>query len=263
VFTPPSPEVLNAFGVSETPVPLAGGEGRTWRAGSLVLKPCADAAEWTWLGEHLPSVVQDGFRLPLPVPTTNRRWVFDGWCAQPLLQGVHPEDGRWLDVLCVGDRFHRAAAGLERPAFIDERTDPWSIGDRVAWEEAEPLVAHPLLDRLLDARRLVDLPEQVIHGDLTENVLFADPLPPAVIDVTLYWRPREFAAAVVVQDAICWRAADPAPLLTATSTIPEFPQLLVRAVIYRLVTALVFGQSELDTYENVVRIAEHLAAKSA
>jgi hypothetical protein len=76
--------------------------------------------------------------------------------------------------------------------------------------------------------------------------------------VTPYWRPAGFAAAVVVGDAICWRDADPDPLVVATSTVTEFPQLLVRAVIYRLVTALVFGQSDLDAYAKVVRLAERL-----
>jgi hypothetical protein len=98
----------------------------------------------------------------------------------------------------------------------------------------------------------------VIHGDLTKNVLFADPLQPAVIDVTPYWRPAGFAAAVVVGDAICWRDADPDPLVVATLTVAEFPQLLVRAVIYRLVTALVFGESDLDAYVKSIRLAERL-----
>jgi hypothetical protein len=48
-------------------------------------------------------------------------------------------------------------------------------------------------------------------------------------------------------------------LVVATSTVAEFPQLLVRAVIYRLVTDLVFGQSDLDAYAKVVRLAERLS----
>jgi hypothetical protein len=35
--------------------------------------------------------------------------------------------------------------------------------------------------------------------------------------------------------------ADPEPLIVATSVVAPLPQLLVRAVIYRLVTGLVFG----------------------
>jgi uncharacterized protein (TIGR02569 family) len=222
--------------------PLVGGEGQSWSCGGFVVKPCADPVEWAWLGKQLPSVVQDGFRLALPVRAADSRWVVDGWCAQPLLKGRHPDDGRWVDVLAVSERFHRAAADLERPEFIDWRTHPWSVGDRVAWGEAEPPVVHPFVDRLLNMRRSVQLPAQVIHGDLTENVLFADALQPAVIDVTPYWRPAAFAAAVVVGDAVCWRDVDPDPLVVATSTVAEFPQLLVRAVLYRLVTALLSGQ---------------------
>jgi uncharacterized protein (TIGR02569 family) len=115
--------------------------------------------------------------------------------------------------------------------------------------------------RLLHIRRPVNLSSQVIHGDLTENVLFADSLEPAVIDVTPYWRPAGFAAAVVVADAVCWHEADLDTLLPATSAIAEFPQLLVRAAIYRLATALVFGESELDAYARVIRLAERLVAR--
>jgi uncharacterized protein (TIGR02569 family) len=258
---PPPRAALSAFGVSGTPSPLAGGEGKSWVCGGLVVKPCADPVEWAWLGEQLPAVAQDGFRLALPVRAADGRWVVDGWCAQPLLEGTHPDNGRWIDVLAVCERFHHAAVELERPEFIDRRTHPWSVGDRVAWGEAEPPVAHPYLDTLLDIRRPVRLPTQVIHGDLTENVLFADPLQPAVIDVTPYWRPAGFAAAVVVGDAICWRDADPDPLVVATSTVAEFPQLLVRAVIYRLVTALVFGESDLDAYAKGIHLAERLGTR--
>jgi uncharacterized protein (TIGR02569 family) len=260
---PPAGAVLGAFGVSDTPSPLDGGEGQSWSCGALVLKPCADPVEWAWLGHQLPSVVQDGFRLALPVRASDGRWVVEGWCAQPLLEGSHPGDGRWLDVLAVGERFHRATADLKRPEFIDARTDPSSVGDRVAWDEAESPVAHSFLGRLLDLRRPVHLAAQVIHGDLTENVLFADPLKPAVIDVTPYWRPAGFAAAVVVADAICWWDADPDELVVATSTVAGFPQFLVRAAIYRLVTSLVFGQSDLDAYARVVGLAEQLATVDA
>jgi uncharacterized protein (TIGR02569 family) len=250
---------VSSFGVSGVPTPLAGGEGKCWIVDTLVFKPCADAVEWAWLGERLPSVVQDGFRLALPTRTENGRWVVDGWCAHPFLEGAHPENGRWVDVLAVGEGFHRAVRELERPQFIDDRIDPWSIGDRVAWEEAEPPVSHPLLDVLLNVRRPVQLPAQVIHGDLSENVLFADSLPPAVIDVTPYWRPPGFASAIVVEDAIAWRDAEPDALIEATSSIRWFPQLLVRAVIYRLVTAMVFGRSDVDSYANVAALAERLA----
>ena len=254
---PPRREVLDAFGVADAPIPLEGGEGRSWRAGDTVLKPCDDDVEWVWLGEWLPSLHQDGFRLALPVRARDDRWVVDGWSAQTAVAGVHAE--RWNEVLLVGRRFDASTAALSRPAFIDHRTHPWSVGDRVAWEEADPPRDHPLLERLSAIRAPVDLPSQVIHGDLTENVLFADHLPPAVIDVTPYWRPSGYSPAIVAADAIRWFGADPDELLSACADIEAFPQLFVRAIIFRLVTTLVFDLRDVANLERVVEVAERLA----
>jgi uncharacterized protein (TIGR02569 family) len=257
----PPAEVLGRFAATGPPSPLPGGEGRSWRAGDLVLKPCDDPIEWTWLAEHLPTVRSDAVRLAPPVPAIDGSWIVDGWCAQPLLAGEHAE--RWLDVLAVARRFHAAVRHLPRPAFIDRRTHPWSVGDRVAWDEASSPVAHPLLDRLLPLRRPVDLAPQVIHGDLTDNVLFADDLPPAVIDVTPYWRPAGYSSAVVVGDAIRWRDADPVPLFDAVADLEAFPQLFVRAVIFRLVTTIVFDLRDAAYFEHVVEVAEDLVSRGS
>lgn len=256
---PPGPSAVEAFGGRGIALSLAGGEGHSWRVGDLVLKPWEDPVGWTWLGEHLPTVREDGFRLALPVPATDGRWVVDGWCAQTWVAGSHPVEPRWIDVLTTCDRLHRAFAHLPHPAFVDARTNPWSVGDRVAWGEADSPVEHPFMDRLLAVRRHVDLSSQVIHGDLTENVLFADPMSPAVIDPTVYWRPPGFANAIVVGDAIRCSGADPAPLLAATARIRGFPQLFVRAVIARLVTTLLFDRRDVSYFEGDVRLAVELA----
>jgi uncharacterized protein (TIGR02569 family) len=259
VSGPPAPRVVAAFGAHGVAAPLVGGEGHAWRSGDLVLKPWDEVAEWTWLGEHLPTVREDGFRLALPVPASDGRWVVDGWCAQTWIAGAHPDEPRWGDVLSTCDRVQRAFGHLPRPPFIDERRHHWAVGDRVAWEETGSPVDDRLLDRLLAVRRPVELRSQVIHGDLTENVLFADPLPPGVIDPALYWRPAGYADAIVVGDAVRWAGADPEPLLAATAHIEAFPQLLVRAVISRLVTTLLFDRRDVEYFDVDVRLAEGLA----
>ena len=76
---------------------------------------------------------------------------------------------------------------------------------------------------------------QAIHGDLTGNVLFADPLPPAVIDLAVYWRPAAYARAIVVADALAWEGATPDDLAAATSG-EGFGQFLARALLFRMVT---------------------------
>lgn len=66
-------------------------------------------------------------------------------------------------------------------------------------------------------------------------MLFADGLPPAIIDWPVYWRPPSWAAAVAVADALCWYGATPA-LAARWAHLPEWGQMLIRALIYRIVT---------------------------
>ena len=90
-------------------------------------------------------------------------------------------------------------------------------------------------------RRPIDLPSQLVHGDLGGgNVLFQDHLPPAIIDISPYWRPRRYAEAILVCDAIAWAGAD----LAALETLADEPghQLALRAVLFRLAScAIVFS----------------------
>jgi hypothetical protein len=90
---------------------------------------------------------------------------------------------------------------------------------------------------------------QLVHGDLTGNVLFHDELPPAIIDFVPYWRPTEYATAIVVTDAVLWENA-PTELLNGVSA-----QYLLRALIFRGVTSLEFGTDWRPTLELARRIA--------
>ena len=78
-------------------------------------------------------------------------------------------------------------------------------------------------------------PSQLIHGDLSGNVLLHHELPPAIIDFSPYWRPAAFASAIVVIDALVWEDAD-ARLLAAAGPVDDFGQYLIRALIFRIVT---------------------------
>jgi uncharacterized protein (TIGR02569 family) len=234
----PSDAVLAAFGVTTEPVPLPGGQGRTWRAGRLVLKPVEFLAETLWRAGVLAELTESaGFRVARPARALDGAWVAQGWEACRLVEG-EPDVRRQDDVLVAGAAFHAAVAGLPRPAFLDLRDDPWSLGDRIAWDEL-PVQAGPaaleLLEPLLRSRRPVDLPSQLVHGDLAGNVLFADGLPPAIIDWPAYWRPASWASAVAVADALCWYGASPA-LAARWSHLPDWGQLLIRALIYRIAT---------------------------
>lgn len=75
----------------------------------------------------------------------------------------------------------------------------------------------------------------MIHGDVGGNVLRAPGLPDAVIDWPPYHRPAGFSLAVAAGDAVCWEGA-PEALLDVWSDVPDWDQLLLRAVIYRIAT---------------------------
>ena len=246
---PPPAHVLAAFGVAAEPESLGGGQGSAWRSGAVVLKPldwAMSLEELEWQGTVLDAVREDGFRVTRLRRARDGSALVDGWCAWEHVEGSH-EARRWAEVIAVGERFHAALAGVPRPALLDARTDHWAIGDRVAWGELPAArfahVKH--LPRLLDAFRPIDAPSQLVHGDLTGNVLFARGLPPAVIDFSPYWRPTACATAVVVGDALAWEGADES-LLDAVAHVDDFPQFLLRALIYRIVVDALFRQGEQD-----------------
>ena len=230
----PSAAVLAAFAVGGRPERLAGGQGTAWRAGDVVLKPLDMSLEaLRWQAEVRGAVACDDLRVAAPLRSGDGELVVEGWTAWPLLAGAHAP--RWPQILAVGERLHRALAGVERPVHIlDARTDVWARADRIAWgdEDAGPFARVPEVAHLLAVRSAVSTPSQLIHGDLSGNVLFADGLAPAVIDLSPYWRPAQYASAIVVVDAVLWYGAD-VELLAVVGD----GQLLVRALLFRLLAS--------------------------
>ena len=260
--------VLDAFGLTGAVDLLPGGEGRSVRVGSVVLKPTDDGDEASWVAELLTRLDESaGFRLARPVWARDGRWVVDGWSASRLVAGETGPAGRWPLLLAAARAFHASLRPTSRPAFLALRTHRWALADRVAWGESafEPLPdVRPLMDRLMAVRRPVSADCQLVHGDLSGNVLFADGLAPAIIDFSPYWGPAAYADAIIAVDGLLWYGADPG-LLTLAGTTPEFPQLIVRALIFRLVAhnehaRLSEGSSpnELVQFEAAVREAESL-----
>ena len=210
-------------------------------------------------GRRLPGA--RGPRLPRAAPDSHGngggvvRWL--GGLGM-LLEGASRMPGRTADAgprpWQPARRFTRPSRAFLRPAFIARQTHAWAVSDRIAFGEAPYDPAPPfsrLADRLHRLLRPIDLPSQLVHGDFTGNVLFAEGQPPAVIDLSPYWRPAGFAVAVVMEDALSWTDADESVLKLGTH-IPEFRQLLIRATLRRIL--------ELDEHNKrgVRRFEEHL-----
>ena len=225
------------FGVEPRATRLPGGQGTSWAAGELVFKPVGDEEEARWLAETLTSVVQDGYRLAEPVRATDGRWVVDGWTAARWVAGDPGPVGHWQELLAASRAFHAAVRDVPRPALLDRRSHWWAKADRSAWGETEPPPAPAL--RLLRSRLLrftrpaTDRP-QLVHGDLSGNVLFHERLPPAVLDMSPYWRPQLFAESIIVADGLLWWGAG-GELLSAAGRAGE-PSWLARGLLFRLDT---------------------------
>jgi uncharacterized protein (TIGR02569 family) len=266
VRNPVPATVPAAFGVEGPAVPLPGGQGDSVRVADLVFKPARDADVAAALSDLLEPIEERGFRLGRAARALDGRWVVDGWAATRFVAGAWAPAGRWPEILAAAHAFSAALAGCRRPEFLARRADRWAQADAVAWGEAdhEPLEpVGPLLARLRALRRPVDAAPQLVHGDLAGNLLLADGLPPAVIDVSPYWRPAVYADAVVVVDGLVWEGVGP-ELLALASTAAEFGQVAVRALIFRLVAqelaARVEGPGRLVDLERFTEVADLLEA---
>ncbi|MFD1504547.1 hypothetical protein FE374_05735 [Georgenia yuyongxinii] len=237
---PPPRAVLDAFGVSADPLPLAGGQEKAWQVQGLVLKPLdMSVAELRWQEGVLAAL--DGaldVRVAPPVRSAHGRLVVAGWTAWRYEGGSPATPDRYGDVVAAGRAFHEHLRRCPRPALLDSRDHPWARADRVAWGEAslDDGARLPHVAALLELRRPVDAPAQLVHGDLTDNVHLHPDLPPLVLDFSPYWRPPSYATAIVVADAVVFRGApfDLVAEVRAQETT-EFPQMLVRALLFRAV----------------------------
>lgn len=216
-----------------------------------MLKPVDDEEEANWLAEFAARLPQRAFRLAAPVAARGGRWIVDGWSAWTRLEGQHSTT-RWPELLEAASAFHAATRSVSKPQFIERLgwamttpLDRWRLADRIVWGEI-PIgdlagVAH--VGRLLEVRRNLHLPSQLVHGDLSGNVLFAKGLAPAIIDLSLYWRPVGYSAALVVADALTWEGA-PQETVHLLESFTDWPQLLVRAVLFRVLVSELARRAE-------------------
>lgn len=254
-MSPPSPDVVQAFGLEGVPEPLGGGRGLCYTVGDIVFKPSEDDNEAKWIAELVTRLLQrspTSYRLarPLAIASQPGVFVYRGWTAASFMTGT-PE-ASYEEKLRTSRAFHADLNSVveNKPTELARTPNRWNEADLVTWGEKrldevdcvnEQILAHfqPLLDRLGRAQQ--PLPAgvdfQLIHGDLNGNVLFDRDAgaPPAIIDLTFYWRPAEYAAAIIVADGLSWDGQG-SGLVELYGTDEMRLQLLVRAMYWRCLT---------------------------
>ncbi|MCW0216223.1 MAG: TIGR02569 family protein [Pseudonocardia sp.] len=225
-----------AFGVKDVePRPVVWAGQRAWHCGDVLLRPVADNAVAAWSAGVLDGLEVEAVRLARPVRSSDGRWVVAGWAGSRFLQGS--SEPRHDEVISASLRLHVATSTVTRPRLLDDRDDLLSRSAAAAFGERrlalDPASGGELFEQLAAHRRAISLAPQVVHGELFGAVLFDSDGVPAVLDLVPFWRPAEWAAAVVAIDAVAWGGADEG-LLDRWSHLDEWPQSLLRAVLYRL-----------------------------
>ena len=113
------------------------------------------------------------------------------------------------------------------------------------------------LRTLAGLRRPVKTTPQVVHGDLFGTVLFAGAAAPAITDIVPYYRPAAWASAVVVVDALAWGGADE-DLIERWSHLEEWPQMLLRATMFRLGVHALHPRSTAGALPGLMRVVDQV-----
>lgn len=256
------PHVRSAFGVTDVePLPVVWAGRRAWHCGDVVVRPVSDNAVAAWSAGVLDGLEVDGVRLARPVRSSDGRWVVAGWAASRYVPGnLEP---RYDAVLDTAMRLHAATAAVQRPRLLDGRDDMVSQSAAGAFGERrlslDPARGGDLYAQLAAYRTPVRLAPQVVHAELFGAVLFDDDGVPALVDLAPCWRPAEWAAAVVVVDAVAWGGADTA-LLERWSGLAEWPQMLLRAVLHRVALHAQHPDASARTFAGIERAAGLVSA---
>ena len=234
----PPQSVLEAYGISSSTSlkHLKGGQGTTYQAENIILKPVANSVEAHWIAEVYRTIKPVGFRVPRPVATNSGEWVFENWSAWTFVKGETILGKRYEERLQTSRAFHAALADIPKPAFFDTRADPWAQADRIVWENAD-WQPHPRVSKvytqLANYTETLNLSEQIIHGDIAGNMLYAPDQDLAVIDFSPYWRPGAYAEALLFVDSVMWEGADWSIINLLKPGRNTF-QLILRAAMRRL-----------------------------
>jgi uncharacterized protein (TIGR02569 family) len=256
----PNQNILKAFGVSGDPVRLEGGQGTCYRVNDVVLKPTNNTIEASWLANVFNNLVSDQFRVPRPIRANDGSWVFEVWTASEFVEGEH-EDGNYKEAVEVSKIFHEALVDIPKPDFFDTRNDVWAVADRIAWGESpipDIQLTNEPLRRIFSHLKNNELPNQLIHGDWgTGNLLFSKKLGPAIIDFSPYWRPANFAIAVMIIDALIYEGADKS-IIDLYKETPEYKQFLLRALARRICEYIGHQNHPENTEDRSSDIIKHL-----
>lgn len=289
--TAPTEGVRGAFQVGyATPALLGDAWGDGWRCDHVVLVPVSDPARGTWTAQVMDRIRPAGVTVPRPLRSTDGRYSVGGWTARAFVSGHRAP--RFDEVAAAAVSLNKALAEERCPSFLTGGSTNWSsapsreaVGDvdlfaaaeAAAWADDPTGLLEPVMDsaavpredvaaamakaaKLLPLRADVTSPDQLVHGDMLGCTVFDGHTDPAVVDLVPAWRPAVWSVALLVVDAVAWASADD-DLIDRWSHLPDFNQLLLRAVIYRMFVHAVLLDSQPEAWPGLERVSDIVAVR--
>lgn len=234
---PPTLSTAKAFNSSEKPILLDGGQKTVYRSGNIVLKPSEGDEFSNWMADIFNNLSESSeVRYPKPIKSTHDEWVHDGYVAWSFLEGEHIKN-HYKERLSASVAYHKLLQGITKPNFLNTPNSSWAKADLVAWQEIEFKYDPEFMDlyhQIKPYLKPLDLPYQLVHGDISGNFLVKQGFIPAVIDFSPVWAPNGFAEGVMFVDAITWEHANPQDLYPMFKDIPYFEQFAWRGILRRI-----------------------------
>lgn len=246
--------VLGAFHAPATQEP-AQQMGPAWDNGLKVGDVVYSRAQSTsaWSAKVRQDLDVDGARIVRPIRSTDGRFVVSGWKASTFVPGAPAN--RVDETAALAGRLETALAESTAPSGAAVgRDDVFARAEAAAWEETG------------DAYRELpaDTPLVWGHADLAAVTVYSGTAQPAIIDIvpTAARRPRGYTAALVIVDGLIAESVDDV-VCDRFSYIPDFDQLLLRAVAYRRHINNLHPESKAAVRSHIERVESMLVSRAA
>ena len=263
-------DILHAFNLNGEINLLNGGQNTSFRVKDAVLKPVGENVQFCeWALNILNKINPREYRLSKPIISNSGTFVYKGWCCTRYEPGKH-RGGNVKQKLDVSRLFHHDLADIDC-INIPKADDPWSKSQRIAWQKENlpqniSKEAFKILEELISKVKLKENYEvQIIHSDLSGNILFDKTLNPLIIDFSPTIAPVEYAEAILVCDCIAWQGSPTSEIgLICHSKFNK--EMILRAIIFRLSVAAIFAGNNHDEfikeYQNFKQIIDYINCES-
>ena len=275
----PPTHILTSFQVpAARPVQLDSVWSGGWRCDRAVISRADEPARAAWIAKMMAKMRPAGVSVSRPIVSSDGRFSVSGWRARTFLSGHRAP--RFDEMATAALRISEALRGEVRPTVLAPPTlsGPWEENEIFAAAEQAAFSEDPsvwlsagldldsvprqdIAQALGKAAELSHLrgelaePDQLVHGDVLGCMIFDGTADPVLTDFVPTFRPAGWPVALLIVDAMAW-ANGPDALLQRWAHIPGFDELVVRAVLYRVLLHVFLPNSRPEAWRGLARVAD-------